>query len=65
MPEDRFYMLQMDTWTLHRNGEIPHIAQEDGLMCVRSRTTDGVDVRARYWAQLACDAPAFNGVGAI
>lgn len=65
MPEDRFYMLQMDTWTLHRNGEIPHIAQEDGLMCVRSRTTDGVDVRARYWAQLACDAPAFNGAGAI
>jgi hypothetical protein len=64
-PDDRGYMLQLDTWTLHTLGEMPHIVQDDGLMALRQRAGDGLEVRGRYYAQPACDAPGWNGVFAI
>lgn len=62
MPQDRGYILQMDTWCLHHLGEIPHLSDEDGKMAQRARLSDGTEVRAKYYAQLACNAPGFNGV---
>jgi hypothetical protein len=61
-PDDRGYILQKDTWTLHTLGEVPHIVQDDGLMVRAARTTDGVEGRIRYYCQPACNAPGWNGV---
>jgi hypothetical protein len=64
-PANRGYVLQMDTFQLHHLDGFPHIDTLDGNGSQRLSASDGIQVRARYWAQLACIAPAFNGVFAI
>ena len=64
-PSNRGYVLQLDTWALHHLDGFPHIDTLDGNSSQRLSGSDGVQVRARYWAQLACVAPGFNGVFAI
>ncbi len=64
-PSNRGYCLQMDTWALHHLDAFPHIDTLDGNNALRRSANDGIEVRARYWAQLACVAPAWNGVFAI
>jgi len=47
-PEDRGYLLRMNTWKLkHLNG-LPHIVTTDGLSMLRRSASDSVEVRARY-----------------
>lgn len=60
-PRGVAYLLQMDTWCLHSLGECPEIIDDDSLRILRSATTDAFDVRATYYAQLACEAPGWNG----
>jgi len=64
-PANRGYCLQMDTWALHHLDAFPHIDTLDGNNSLRHAEADGIEVRARYWAQLACVAPGWNGVFAI
>jgi hypothetical protein len=55
------YLLKRDTWKLHHLDGLPHIVMSDGLRATRGQDYDGIEVRARYWAELACDAPKHNG----
>lgn len=64
-PANRGYCLQMDSWAIHHLDAFPHIDTMDGNSSLRGSITDTIEVRARYWAQLACIAPGWNGVFAI
>ncbi|RMF61422.1 MAG: hypothetical protein D6746_05575 [Bacteroidetes bacterium] len=66
-PQDRGYMLQRNTWKVHHLGGFPHLISDDGRDSLRSAdgSYDGIEVRARYFAELACDAPGYNGVMAV
>ena len=64
-PSNRVYVLTMDTWKLHHLDGFPHIVMDDGLTAARDPNANGIEVRARYWANLACVAPGWNGVAAI
>ena len=64
-PTNRCYVLQMDTWKLHHLDGFPHIDTLDGNSSLRRSTADGIEVRARYWANLVCAAPGWNGVFSI
>lgn len=61
VPKGEFFIVQEDTWTLHSLGPAPHIADDDGQMVRRDDTSvDGLMMTARYYAQLGCNAPAYN-----
>lgn len=62
---DYVHMLQMDTWKLYSIGKAPKILMTDGLRFLRESSSDGVEVRTGYYAQLGCRAPGFNGVGKL
>jgi hypothetical protein len=64
-PEDRGYILRMDTWKLKHLGGLPEIVSTDGLTMLRRPGLDQVEVRARYYAQLVCTAPGHNGVFSV
>lgn len=64
-PEDRGYLLRMDTWELKHLGGLPQIVSTDGLTMLRRPGLDQVEVRARYYAQLVCRAPGQNGVFSV
>ncbi len=64
-PEDRGYLLNMDTWKLKHLGGLPEIVSTDGLTMLRRPGLDQVEVRARYYAQLVCTKPGDNGVFSI
>jgi hypothetical protein len=64
-PEDRGYLLNMDTWKLKHLGGLPEIVSTDGLTMLRRPGLDQVEVRARYYAQLVCTAPGHNGVFSV
>ena len=64
-PDNRGYMLQKSTWKLLHMDAFPHIVKDDGLMALRQASSDGIEVRMRYWAQLVCYNPGFNGVFSI
>lgn len=60
-PSNVGYILQKDTWKLYSLGDVPRFENSDGLMMLRQSTADGVEVRAKYYAQLGCTAPGKNG----
>lgn len=64
-PEDRGYLLRMDTWKLKHLGGLPELVTTDGLSMLRRSASDEVEVRARYYAQLVCTAPGHNGVFSV
>jgi hypothetical protein len=64
-PANRAYVLKKSTWRLYHLEGFPHIVQDDGLMALRQASSDGVEIRMRYWAQPVCLAPAYNGVFSI
>lgn len=64
-PEDRGYLLSMDTWRIKHLKELPHVVATDGLTSLRRPGLDQQEVRARYYAQVACYAPGENGVFAV
>ncbi len=64
-PEDRGYLLNMDTWKLKHLGGLPEIVSTDGLTMLRRPGLDQVEVRARYYANLVCTKPGDNGVFSI
>ncbi len=64
-PPNVLYALQLDTWTLYSLGDIPKMLDNDGNVVLRNVTSDGVEAQLVYRAQLACDAPGWNGRFAI
>lgn len=63
-PEDRGYLLNMDTWSVRHLG-LPEVVTTDGLSALRRPGLDEIEIRARYYAQLVCDNPGENGVFAV
>ena len=61
-PGNRAYALTMSSWMVHHLEPLPHIVRDDGRDGVRGATTDTIQMRARTWFQLGCEAPAWNGV---
>lgn len=60
-PEDRGYILTLDTWVIRHLG-LPEIVSTDGLTALRRPGLDQVEIRCRYYAQLVCKVPGDNGV---
>lgn len=61
-PADKAFMLQLDTWKLYSLGKAPKILNLDGLKMLREDQADAVELRVGYYAQLASNAPGYNGV---
>lgn len=64
-PNNRMYCLTMDTFTLYSLGRAPTLYDTDGLTMLRAASTDDVDIRCYYYAQLGCRAPGYNGVAIL
>lgn len=64
-PPDGCWVLDLRVWKLRHLRGLPHIAREDGLEGLRTSGDDGVEYRARYWAQPVCMAPGKNCYFAI
>jgi len=64
-PEDRGYVFKRSDWTLHHLDGLPHMIMTDGNRMLRGAEYDGVEVRVRYWAELACQVPKNQGVFSI
>jgi len=60
-PGGRMYLLQMDTLELISLGDVPHIKKDDGITMLRVGNADAGEVRIVYYANLTCNAPAWNG----
>ena len=61
-PVDRAYVLQRNTWKLVHMQPLPHVVRDDGKDAQRGSTTDDIEVRGRYWGEVCCYAPGYNGV---
>jgi hypothetical protein len=61
-PGNRAYLLQMDTWELLSVGEPISLFDGDGLSMLRESAADGFEVRIVSYAQVASNAPGYNGV---
>jgi len=59
-PEDRAFMLDIDTWCLLSAGKYLGFLDEDGNKMLRQSAADGYEVRIGGYHQLACEAPGFN-----
>ena len=53
-------MLQMDRWKFWSLKGAPRVFNSDTLEMLRLSTSDGVELRAGYYGNLACDAPGYN-----
>jgi hypothetical protein len=61
-PSNKAFMLQLDTWKLYSLGKAPQILNLDSLQSLREDQADAVELRVGAYAQLACNAPGWNGV---
>lgn len=59
-PANKAYMLQLDTWKLLSRGQAPQILNLDGLDKLRDASSDSIELRIGYYAQLSCNAPGYN-----
>lgn len=62
VPEGYAWALDMRSWKFHSLDAAPRIIRHDGLSSLRQASSDGVEFRATYRGNLACDAPGWNGV---
>lgn len=65
IPENRLYLLDMSTWTMHHLRGLPHLVDDDGLRSLRVTDDDQIEFRYRAWCNVACYAPGYNGVAAL
>ena len=62
-PSDVGYVLDMRTWCMHYLGKgFIHMVDDDDRTSIRISDDDGIEIRARGYYQLACNAPGKNGV---
>lgn len=55
------HALTLDSWNVYSIGDIPKMLDTDGNFVLRNVTSDGVEAQLVYRAQLACNAPGWNG----
>ena len=53
-------ILQMNTWKLSSLGAPIRTFDSDGLLSLRSQTSDGIDIQLFSYAQLRCNAVGYN-----
>jgi len=61
-PDAQCYLLTKDTWKFISLGPVPDLHDEDGVRMLRESSSDGFEVRASYYGNLACSAPGYNAV---
>ncbi len=61
-PENRMYMLQMDTWALYSLKEPVQLLDQDGNKMLRESSADAYEVRIGGYFQLGCTSPGSNCV---
>jgi hypothetical protein len=66
-PPNRLYILDRSTWTFAHMGGVPHIIRDDGLSALRDAagSYDGIAVRTRYFGEVYCNKPGYNGVMSV
>lgn len=69
VPDSHAWLLDMDSFSLHSLGPMPHQIADDGMSAYRirgggsaSNAEDGIAMEWRAWPQLVCDKPYDNGV---
>jgi hypothetical protein len=60
VPQGKAFALQMDTWELSSLGPAPKILQGMGCKFIWASTSDAIEIRTGYYAELGCSAPNFN-----
>ena len=55
------YLIQMDSWKLYSLGSAPRILDWDNMKVLRESSSDGVEGRMGYYANLGCKAPGWSG----
>lgn len=65
IPDNRAYVLTLDTWELATLGSPAKAIQHDGNKILRTASADDVEFRAVTRGDLICNAPGHNGVGAL
>jgi hypothetical protein len=61
-PDNRGYVLNMDTWRLKHLDDLPHIVVDDGIRALRRAGSDSIEIRVRQYYAPVCYAPGENGV---
>jgi hypothetical protein len=64
-PDDRGFLLKRSSWCLYHLKALPHVVSTDGQSAQRGATYDGVEVRIRFWCELACIDMSTNGTFAV
>lgn len=59
-PSNRAFMLSMKSWKLYSLGKAGRIQDSDGLKWLREASSDGIQVRCVYYAQLGSNSPGHN-----
>ncbi len=61
-PNNRGYMLQMNTWSVESLKEPIRVLAQDGNRMLRSNDEDSSEVRIGGYKQFGCNAPGWNAV---
>lgn len=62
-PNNRAYALQLDTWKLlSTTGGAAALQEHDGGEILREGSANNYEFRIRFYGNLVCSAPGFNGV---
>lgn len=64
-PDNKMFMLQLDSWKLHSLEGMPMILDMDGLKMLRVSNDDAAEIRVGYYCQMACNWPGANGAFSI
>jgi hypothetical protein len=60
--DDNMFLLTKDTWKLVSLGPVPDMVDDDGVTMLREVSASGYEVRADYYANMACDDTRANCV---
>lgn len=61
LPVDSAFFLTRQTWEVASLKGAPRILNMDTLEALREATSDGIEIRIGYYANMHCNAPGFNG----
>lgn len=59
-PDDRAFMVQLDTLKLYSLGKLAQIINGDGVSMLRTSTEDAFQVRIASYFNMGCRAPGYN-----
>lgn len=59
-PDDRAFMLQLDSWKIYSLGKLAQIINGDGVSMLRTASEDAFQVRLASYFNVGCRAPGYN-----